>query len=257
VTTIQLKGLDPINLKDRVIDFEFYQPLHERKDLGSVIIVPPIYGDTPLDRWSARRFCKSGLQTALIRQWEFYADPGLDWESHDRGTLRAVTAIRHVLEVLVSRKPGPIGVLGTSLGAITASLALSIEPRLTTGVLIVGGAPVSEVLANSRITDAVKLKKYRMNLDHLSSDEEYQHRLSDFIHFDPVAYAEKAEPKNIWMFVAKADKIVPTANQWKLWEAWNNPKLTQARLGHIGMMIYSYTFWDCAIRDFFVEKLAN
>lgn len=256
VSSVQIKGLDPITLQNRIIDIRVFSPAARKEvGLGSVIIVPPIYGDTVLDTCSARRLCKSGLQTALIEKWENYADPGTDWEVHDRGTLRAVTAIRHVLEYLLETRPGPVGILGTSLGALTSSLALSIEPRLTTGVLIVGGGPFHEILTKSSISTAKSLKKQRMKQYQLTSDEQYDQKLSESIHLDTLSYAARAESKNIWMFIATTDKIVPTNTQWQLWQAWKKPKFTQAHFGHIGMMLYSSFFWSHSIRDYFVDHL--
>jgi dienelactone hydrolase len=255
VSQVQIKGTDPVTLQDRIIDIKVFSPRNEPAKSGSVIVVPPIYGDTLFDSWNARRFCDAGLQTAVIQKWEFYSDPGIDWNVHDRGALRAVTAIRHVLEYLLAAKPGPVGILGTSLGAISSSLALSIEPRLTAAVLIGGGGPLHQILTKSSIKVSQMLKKQRMKLYSLNSDEQYEDQLSESIQFDTLKYADLAPPKNIWMFIATADTTVPASTQWQLWQAWKKPKLTQGRLDHTGMIIYSFAFWSHSIRNYFLEQL--
>ena len=255
ISQIKIKGIDPVNLQDRIIDLQVFSPVHEQAKLGSVIVVPPIYGDTVFDTWNAQRFCNAGLQTAVIQKWEFYSDPASDWKVHDRGALRAVTAIRHVLEYVLATKPGPVGILGTSLGAISSSLALSIEPRLTAGVLIVGGGPLHEILTKSSIKDSQTLKVQRMKEYSITSDEQYEQKLSESIQFDTLQYADQATPKNLWMFIATADTTVPHSTQWQLWQAWKKPKLTQGRLDHTGMIIYSFAFWSHSIRNYFLEQL--
>ncbi len=255
LSQIKIKGIDPVNLQERIIDLQIFSPVHEQTKLGSVIVVPPIYGDTVFDTWNARRFCHAGLQTAVIQNWEFYSDPGIDWEVHDRGALRAVTAIRHVLEYLFAKKPGPVGILGTSLGAMSSSLALSIEPRLTAGVLIVGGGPLHEILTKSSIKDSRALKTQRMKQDSFTSDEQYEQKLSESIQFDTLKYADQAATKNLWMFIATADTTVPHSTQWQLWQAWKKPKVTQKHLDHMGMIIYSFAFWSHSIRNYFIEQL--
>ena len=255
VTLIQLRSEDPILRTPRTIDLLLFSPQKDRNNLGSVVIVPPIYGDTSIDLWNGERFCQSGLQTALIQKWEFYEDSGFDFQVHDRGTLRGVTAIRHVVEYLAESKPGPIGILGTSLGALISSIALSVEPRLTTGVLIVGGGSVAEILSKSQIKNALDLKKRRIQEYKIKSDDEYQERLVDAISLDTLDFAENAEAKKLWMFIATRDTIVPVDTQIKLWEAWKKPQRTEGYLNHVGMVVYTFAFWSYSIRDFFVNNL--
>ncbi len=255
ITTVQLSGMDPITFHPRRVEIQLFSPQKKQSPIGSVLIVPPIYGDTPIDFWNSQSFCKAGLQTALIQKWDYYEDTQSDLKSHDRGTLRAVTAIRHTLEYLVQLHPGPVGIFGTSLGALTSSIALSIDPRLTTGVLIVGGGPVASILSQSKIKNAVDLKKRRMDQLHLKSKEDYQEKLQEAIQLDTVQLAQQSDPKKLWMFIATRDTIVPTSTQWNLWEAWNKPQHTEAFLNHTGMIIYTYAFWSNSIRNFFLTHL--
>jgi hypothetical protein len=255
VSSQQIRGEDPVLHQDRTIDLKIFMPHPARQNIGSVIIVPPIYGDTPLDQWDAQSFCEAGLYTALIDSWEYYNDPGIDWQSHDRATLRAVTAIRHTVEFIQHLHAGPMGILGTSLGAMTSSLALSIEPRLSTAVLIVAGGPNHTILAESALTEAQKLKEERLRVYNLSSDAQYDQKLAESIQFDTLNYASQSTQKNLWMFIATNDQTIPTPTQWQLWQAWNHPKFTEAHLGHVEMVVYTYTFWNHRIRDYFLQHL--
>jgi dienelactone hydrolase len=160
-----------------------------------------------------------------------------------------------VVEYLIQIKPGPVGILGTSLGAITSSLVLSIDPRVTAGVLIVGDGPVSLVLSSSKIKKALDLKKTRMEELNLRSQQEYQQKLEESITIDPISRAQNAAPKNVWMFIGSRDTIVPTETQWKLRDAWKKPRYNQAFLDHTEMIIFTYIFWGRSIRDYFVENL--
>jgi hypothetical protein len=257
VYEVKLSGTDPLNFEKRTIQLDFYEPVEKKSGLGSVIVLPAVTGVSPLDQWSSNRFCKSGLHTALVYGWEFFSENKLDWETHDRGSLRAITATRHVLEYVLQERPGPVGIQGTSQGALFASFALGVDPRLTTGVLIVGGGPISAVIGRSDLTALLQLKKARMQFYHLKNDEEYEAELAHQIQIDNISLAKDAGPKNLWMFIATHDKTVPIDTQWKLWQTWKEPKHTDLHLAHVGAIIKSFFFYHHAIRDYFIQNLQS
>jgi hypothetical protein len=191
----------------------------------------------------------------LVYGWDFFSEPGLAWENYDREALRAVAAPRHVLEYLLMLKPGPVGILGTSLGALTTSGILSIEPRVSTGIMIVGGGPLHEILVKTDLPVEMALKRDRMKEFHLKDDMEYEQELENNIHIDTVAYAKDAPPKKIWMFIGDHDKKVPTDTQLKLWDAWKRPKVTHLAFDHVGTIVWSFYLYHHQMRDFFLENL--
>lgn len=153
VSTLTLAGIDPISRNPRNVYVSYYETLVGSRRPASMIIVPPLRGVNILDRGNAKSFCKRGLSTYLIETWDFASDPGLSWDLEDRNTIRAIAAIRNVVEFLNYRSSSPIGILGTSQGAIFASFVLAVDPRVNVGALIDGG------LQHARFWPGVKTLK--------------------------------------------------------------------------------------------------
>jgi hypothetical protein len=262
VSTFTLMGTDPVNLKQRPVKIDLYHPLNpvkqsqdELQNLGTVVLLPPIVGVSILDRWSVKDFCNAGLETVVVCSWGFYTEAGLNWDIHDKDSLRALTAARHAIEFAVKNKPGPIGIIGTSQGSLTASIVLSVDPRASTGVLIVAGGPLSKIAATSTNKLVRKVKKERFKKFNIKDEYQYEDILAQNIQIDTLELAEKSTPKKIWMFIASKDKVVAAETQWKLWKAWKEPAYHIVKLDHVWTVLNTFFFHHKKITQFFVENL--
>jgi hypothetical protein len=151
INQLVIRGKDPITGQDRLVQVKHYLPADgARLDQSpSVLVLPPTGGENILDRGYANEICQQGLHALLVQSWENDTFVELDPAMHDRGALRALSAIRHVVEYLdVNRAPN-IGILGTSVGAISATFAMGVEKRITAGALSVGGVGMSDIIAVS------------------------------------------------------------------------------------------------------------
>src|SRR6185369_6171429 len=114
------------------------------------LIVPPTGGENLVDQGWANFFCARGYRALILQHWDQDdAVTPLDLGMHDRGSLRALAAVRHAVEYAQDSGAASIGILGASVGAMTSAFAFGVEPRLRAAVLIVGGKAMPAIIARS------------------------------------------------------------------------------------------------------------
>lgn len=225
-TEIELIAQDPVSLKPGKVKFtQFIRKFSfgDPGDLKTVIVMPPTGGVNVLDWSYAARLCLNDFRVVVLTNWDFDTLNELDMNMHDRGALRALAAIRHTVEFLSPRRPNQIGILGTSVGAISSVLAIGYESRISAGALIVGGVGMPEIIANSTESHLTKLRNDRMAAYKFADVQSYQQALAAHVKIDPKDFINYSGPKNIWMMVATKDDTVPTKNQWELFKAYGKP----------------------------------
>lgn len=126
---------------------------------------------------------------------------------------------------------GRIGVIGFSMSALVASVAIAQEPRLAAGVLVMGGADLHEILAacDHEIEDA----RERV-LAHLDwSPERFKDELEPILApINPARFAGRADPSRVLVVEAGADTCVPKSARDHLWQALGRPERVTYRYDH-------------------------
>ena len=101
-----------------------------------------------------------------------------------------------------------IGLVGFSMSALVASVALANEPRLAAGVLVMGGADPHEILAacNHEIEDARErvLARLGWSLDRFKRELE-----PALAGINPARFAGMVDPRRVLIIEAGADTCVP------------------------------------------------
>ena len=251
---LTLRGRDPLLSESRDVVIDVYTPTGTTGVKPTVLIVSPTGGENILDRWYARAFTAAGLRAVLLRSWDRDRSDALDFGRHDRFSVRAVSAIRHTLDVLEVKHAG---IIGASLGAIYSSLALPIEPRLTTAVLVEGGGPLWRTIAISAEQNLQRVRQLRFETMGVRSLQDYGQKLAKNVVLDPVTVAHPTDRRNLWFIVAEQDVTVPTTDQLELWRAWGSPRITRFANGHVGGIIRACVFNRHEIARFFAEHLRD
>lgn len=216
VSALELKIHDPITKEPGIVKAQVYRPSLRRPADRSVILIPPTGGENMLDRGYANSLCSAGIQVVLLQGWSHQLDVRLDLAIHDEGAHRALSAVRHTLDYLNPARNSQVGILGTSVGALGAALALGFEPRLQSAALIVGGVGLPEIYAASIEEGAAKLKAARTKAFGYKSQADYLADLKAKVKIDPRDFADLTGPKKVLSFTGLKDLTVPTANQQEL-----------------------------------------
>ncbi len=148
----------------------------------------------------------------------------VDWaEIFKRGLIQSVIDVRKTIDFLENGN-NKIGVLGISLGATIAALAQSVDERIISGVYIVGGGDLANMLWDSRDFIA---RIYKRKLFGCIKREQLCSRWKDI---DPLTYAKPN--KNVLMINARFDTSVRPQYTLKLWEALGKPEIHWLRCAH-------------------------
>jgi hypothetical protein len=252
LTDVQLTTIDPVHAGQAIIQIRVY---HSRKESDrSVILLPPTGGENILDQGYANHLCAAGFNVALLQSWTHQTEATLEPTMHDFGALRSLSAIRHTLDYLKPTRKSQVGILGTSVGAISSSLALGFDERLNNAVLIVGGLGFPEIVARSTEQGAAKLREARMQALGMKSMEEYVAYLQKHVTVEPGHFSDFSGPKKVLAFVGTKDVTVPTQNQRQLVEAYA-AESNEYEGDHTQTILNTFTWKRGKIAAFFEENL--
>jgi cephalosporin-C deacetylase-like acetyl esterase len=141
---------------------------------------------------------------------------------------QAILDIRQAVAWLAARDEvdaDQLGVFGISLGGITGALALTAEPRLKNGCLVLAGGGMGQLAWESK-----ELEEVRQTWLSRGGRKEDFFELMKLI--DPVTYAAPVEGRRILMLNASADEVIPKACTESLWRALGQPPIVWYDGGH-------------------------
>jgi dienelactone hydrolase len=220
----------------------------ERPGLKTLLLIPPTGGTNFIDRGYAEKFCENGFDVYILDHWTGDNEYNLDLEIHQRFYARVQRGIGLILANVSSSF---IGILGTSVGGIHTAVAMGLHDRLDAAFVIVGGAPLAEIIVNSDQDVLVEAKKKRYQVFHFSNDQEYIDSLDRAFALDPLKLPRRFVGKPLGMVISSNDLTVPTKNQRDLEKFWQ-PQITYVRsTSHTSTVVRTWLFDKDKIIDFF------
>lgn len=124
-----------------------------------------------------------------------------------------------------------IGLIGFSMSAFLAALALGVEPRFNAGVLIMGGAHPADIIASCGGKPGMARKAVLARLG--ISWEQYYHVLHECTFAnDPAHFAGCYRPERLLLFEARYDTCMPARSRDALWNAMGRPERYSMHYGH-------------------------
>jgi dienelactone hydrolase len=222
--------------ENNTVHCEYYRPNVSGKVPG-VVVLHILGGDFPLARVFANSIAQRGV-AALFVKMPYYgprrpANSSRRMISKDpretvEGMTQAILDIRQAAAWLSSRDEvhsEKLGVFGISLGGITGALAITAEPRLRNGCLVLAGGDMGRIAWESRELDEIR----QTWLTNGGSKEGFfeQMRL-----IDPVTYAATATDRRILMLNARDDEVIPKPCTESLWQAFGQPPIVWYEGGH-------------------------
>lgn len=249
----RVRGKDPLTGNARDVRVRVYGTL--RAGVSAVVLMPPTGGENLIDRSYARALCSRELVAMIVEGWDFDNDATVDLEMHDRNIQRALFAVEHSVEFLQAKGVGRIGILGTSVGAMTAGMVLGFDSRISAGALIVGGTDLPGIVAVSTEQTLAGLRDKRMRHYGFRDVQAYETALRANVRYDLEVFLEGFRPRPIFFVTATEDVTVPTKFQ----------DLLRARLGqaeelrlagdHTSVIFKAYWSYTDRIADFLKNKL--
>lgn len=255
----QVRGRDPLSGLSRTVEVSLYRARSVNSSRAAVMILPPTGGINIIDRGYANELCSSGLTAAIVSSWEHQDEVSLDFSMHDRGALRSLRATQHVLEFLRELNYQRIGVLGTSIGAISGALAFGVDQRISAAALIVGSARFADVIVESDESGASELRTNRMRRLGLRSIDDYRRAVRKDVTIEPKFFLEKqiqlGNFRETLIVSADQDTTVPTAYQYELAELLGSQHI-RLRGDHFSAITKAFWYHSDEIAKFFAEALS-
>ncbi len=146
---------------------------------------------------------------------------------------QAVSDVRRTVDFIASRSefvPGKIGLAGTSLGAIVASLAFAVEPRIAASSYLVGGADLAGILWNSS-----RVVTQRESLRRRGFDEAKLRAALEPI--EPLRFLSGHDSRPSYVIGGRFDTVVPRANTEALIKGLGTTRVSWMDSGHVGGLI--------------------
>jgi len=139
-----------------------------------------------------------------------------------------VSTVADWLQTRPDTDPQRLGVMGISLGAVIAHLAMGQDPRLNNGVAVEGGGDLPSLYEGS-----AEVALYGHVLPELLTPEA-RARLSLV---DPAHYAGFNRPRHVLMIEGARDLYVPPRNAEYVWKALGRPHIVWTDTNHFSFLL--------------------
>lgn len=258
--TKSLAIIDPVDGAEFTVAIKRYHPKTSEK-VPAVFILPPIVGETVLDRQLAARFCSNGMSGLILNVVKVNSteEEISNLYVHDNSYVRALAGVRAVISDL-EKDPSILsryGILGMSLGGMLAAYVAGSEPRILASVIVVGAGYVPGVLAYSDQEVAKAQREARMKKFGLTTAVEYENLLKNLVPNDPLYVMKNVRPESMYMFIANSDTTVPTKYQRLLRDAVTDPLVYEMRGNHFNGIIKAGTVHAGKITNFLKNRLQD
>lgn len=253
------QAIDPVDQSSWVIRTKEYLPA--KKSVPVIFVLPPIVGETVLDRRVASRFCANGMATYVIQVIKENSPEREinDLRIHDESYQRALGGVRQLMSIMENdeRFNGKFGILGMSLGGMLSSFVAGSEPRILASVIVAGAGNVPGVLTYSDQEIVVRQRKARFAAFGVTDDQAYVALLKSFVTFDPLFVASNIAPGSTYLFIANNDSTVATRFQQELRQAVRDPLVFVMNSSHTQGLIKAATLHAGKMTSFFSKRLKD
>ena len=220
------------------IRFDYY--MQKKTGKFPTLLVLPITGGIDFSVKSfARHFASNGFNCAVVHNREFNLKDTESAEEVENYFRQTVLDNRQVMDYIVERKEvdeNRLGCIGFSLGGIKASLISGVDKRLKCCILCLAGGSIADIALLSKEQD---IRDYiRELMKRGISPEAILIELSEKVETDPLELAKYIDARNVLMYIARFDQVVPRKCGDRLWEAIGKPEMIYLFSGHYSSFVY-------------------
>jgi dienelactone hydrolase len=253
------QAVDPVDASPWAMTSKQYAPA--RPGAPVVFIIPPIVGETILDRRLASKLCRKGVAAFILHVSKAVPSEreATDLAIHDESYVRALGGVRAATEALEAQGTfsARYGVLGMSLGGMLSAYVAGAEPKIAASVIVAGAGNAAGVLATSDQELVVRQRTTRLASLGFVDPSNYEATLRQAITCDPLSVAGNIKPDSMYIFIARKDTTVPTRYQRELRAAVRSPLVFEMNAAHTMGLIKAGTIHAGKITRFLVKRLKD
>jgi hypothetical protein len=220
------------------IIIDYYEQKHPGK-FPTVLILPISGGIDFSVKSFARHFAAHGFNCAAVHNRHVDLEKTESAEEVENYFRQTVLDNRQALDYLIEREKvdeNKLGCLGLSLGGIKASLISAVDERLKCSVLGLAGGSIADITLLSREKGMRNsIKKFKKDG---ATSEDIHTELSEKVATDPLKLAGYIDARNILMYIAVFDRIVPRKCGDRLWQAIGKPEVIYLPSGHYSSFLF-------------------
>ncbi|MDD5590378.1 MAG: alpha/beta hydrolase [Dehalococcoidales bacterium] len=182
----------------------------------------------------------------------------------------SVIDVRHVLDWMETREEvakGKAGIVGLSFGGFISAIAMGIDHRINSGVLIISGGNLEKIGMRSRVLSR-KWDFHRSEAEFATQQQRYHRYLDEVVEkgweqvappersflVDAMTYAHYLRNRPLLMINGRWDEIIPKEATLDFWESAGRPPITWFPSGHSSIWL-CYPFISWKIKRFFRSSL--
>lgn len=234
------------------VNVTVYNPESDTKK--SLLIIPPTGGTNIIDRSYAKQFRKAGYRVYILNSWTDDNENSTDIEIHQRFYGRAQKAIGLVLKEI---KTPFVGMIGTSVGALHASISAATVPNLNAVFSIVGGAPIAEVVVTSDQQAMKDLRDARKVRYGYKTDQDNIKAIGAAFTLEPMQQGDLYKHKSLGMTLAQHDDTVTYLSQEQLRNYWQPRTVITLPSNHFWGIVKMWLFHSDELEKFFEDSAAK
>ena len=238
---VKLKGNDVGGLTKDAARVHWFARRDTSRPAQLLIVMPPTGGPYALSFYFARYFADRGFAVLCFMRRERFFRPEHDIDYHRELFRQTVIDVRRGID-WAATQPGVdgsrVGILGVSLGAIMAQLAMEADPRIRAGALLLGGQDLPLILDSSGYLVVQRYRAAMMkrnNVDAAGLDALARER---FRVVDPKSYPGRIDPAALLMISGRYDNIIRSEVTRETWENLGYPELRVVPSGHYTSAFY-------------------
>lgn len=196
-----------------------------------LVILPNITPIQTVEHLLAGYFARRGYDALVIHHGDHFGSTFEAVSDLNNFLAKQLDSIRLTLDMVLADKTNEIteiSTFGFSLGAVLSTYQLGLDPRITKGIIYLGGDDFD------RETNFVRtIKKIKGN-----------DRPKAPLFLDQMDLADVIKTKKVKMYMAKKDTYIPYEGQLALWEKIGKPEHKTYDRGHVFTAVHSLSRFD-------------
>jgi dienelactone hydrolase len=202
----------------------------------ALVVFPILAGSHVVSEALAKGLVRRGY---LVLRMERHAFPFEDAQHPDELAVALAGAVRggrRALDWLLTRPdvdPSRVGAAGISMGGMLACLMHASDPRTRAAFVALTGGGIAELLYDTRERPVRGFRDRLIEAHGLGDRAAFLAWAEPHVRrLDPLGYAGRIDPANVFMASGRFDRVVPAARGDALWQALGKPSRLVLPTGH-------------------------